>query len=211
MKSKNTRTPKKVLELINKKKSISLDIGCGAFKRYGAIGMDIRPMKGVDIVHDINIYPWPIPDEVCSLTTASHLMEHISKTGLPPQFHSLVELLLKKKIINKKEVNKFIGETQILSFLMRLMDEVWRITKVGGQFALTFPYASSIGFYQDPTHAAPLCENTWFYFDPSHYTKLWTIYKPKPWKVEINAYQVNGNSEVVLSKLPWNKLWDKTI
>ena len=39
-----------------------LDIGCGAAKRQGAVGIDIMPKPGVDIIHDLNHYPWPIED-----------------------------------------------------------------------------------------------------------------------------------------------------
>ena len=36
-----------------------LDVGCGEKKREGFIGMDILPLKLVDIVHDMNDVPWP--------------------------------------------------------------------------------------------------------------------------------------------------------
>lgn len=39
-----------------------LDVGCGAAKRAAAIGIDIRPLPGVDVVHDLNSYPWPFSD-----------------------------------------------------------------------------------------------------------------------------------------------------
>lgn len=39
-----------------------LDVGCGAAKRPGAIGIDVRPYPGVDVVHDLNVYPWPFED-----------------------------------------------------------------------------------------------------------------------------------------------------
>ncbi|MBI4971062.1 MAG: methyltransferase domain-containing protein [Candidatus Omnitrophica bacterium] len=39
-----------------------LDVGCGAAKREGTIGIDMMAKPGVDIVHDLNVYPWPIQD-----------------------------------------------------------------------------------------------------------------------------------------------------
>ncbi len=192
--------PKKIQDKINKSKFVSLDVGCGAYKRHGSIGMDIRPLEGVDIVHDINQFPWPIPDEVCMIVTASHVAEHIPKWGANPQIHLLAELLIKNGIVSRKDIEKNVGETQIFSYLMRFMDEIWRISKVGGQLAMVLPYAGSMGFYQDPTHTSPISEATWFYFDPEHESHLWNIYQPKPWKIEINSYQINGNLEIVLSK-----------
>ncbi len=190
-------------------KFISLDVGCGAFKRHGALGMDIRPLEGVDIVHDFSQFPWPIPDDVCMLVTANHVLEHVPKWGAPPQIHALTQLLIKKGVITQKEVDQNIGETQIFSYLMRFMDEAWRVSQVGGQIAMVLPYAGSIGFNQDPTHSSPISEATFFYFDPTHTSNLWYIYKPKPWKIEVNTYQVNGNLEVILSKLPWTKDYDE--
>ncbi|UCH07499.1 MAG: hypothetical protein JSV55_00415, partial [Deltaproteobacteria bacterium] len=38
----------------------NLDIGCGPAKADGFIGLDIRDLPGVDLVHDLNEIPWPI-------------------------------------------------------------------------------------------------------------------------------------------------------
>ncbi len=204
------RISKELLKKIETSRALSLDIACGAHKRKGAIGMDIRPFPTVDIVHDFNHFPWPIPDSVCTLVTANHVLEHVPKWGASPQTHKLAELLVKKGVLKRKEVNKSVGETQIFSYLMRFMDECWRISKVDGQLAFVLPYAGSTGFYQDPTHAAPITEATFFYFDPEHDSHLWTVYKPNPWKIEINTYQANGNLEVILAKRAWNKEYEKT-
>lgn len=203
------RIPKDILKKIEDSKFVSLDVGCGAYKRKGAIGMDVRPLDGVDLVHDFTQFPWPIPDDVCRLVTANHVIEHVPKWGCPPQVHALTKLLVDKKVITQAEADSNIGETQIFSYLMRFLDECWRVSKVGGQLAMVFPYAGSIGFYQDPTHSSPITESTIFYFDPEHSSNLWYIYKPKPWKIEVNAYQVNGNMEVILSKRPWTKEYEE--
>jgi len=200
-KNVKTRIDKKLQAKIEASKFVSLDVGCGAYKRNGSIGMDIRPLPGVDVVHDIMQFPWPIPDNVCGVVTATHVLEHIPKWGTPPQLHKLTELLVKKGLIKRSEVDMYIGETQIFSSVMRFMDEAWRVSRVGGQLAMVLPYAGSTGFYQDPTHASPISEATFFYFDPDHSSKLWHIYKPKPWKIDINTYQQNGNLEIILTKL----------
>lgn len=46
---------------VNKRPHI-LDIGCGAAKIPGAIGIDVRPGLEVDVVHNLNVYPWPFED-----------------------------------------------------------------------------------------------------------------------------------------------------
>lgn len=187
-------------DIIKKNQSIKLDLACGANKQKGFVGMDVRALPGVDIVHDITSFPWPIPSETVSVTVASHVMEHIPKDGTPGQLKSLINLLIKKGVLSKKEVATVIGEYEVFSYLMRTFDEVWRITKEGGQFAFVVPYAGSIGYWQDPTHVAPITEALLGYFDPEHPSGLWNIYKPKPWKIELAAFQMAGNLEVVLIK-----------
>lgn len=63
--------------LFKKKAGIRLDIGCGSNKQPGYVGMDIRKVPGVDIVHDAQKFPYPIPSNVCLQVLLSHLWEHI--------------------------------------------------------------------------------------------------------------------------------------
>lgn len=58
-------------------KGIQLDIGCGEKKQKGWVGIDARPCEGVDIVHDLQVFPWPLPDSVALRALCSHLWEHI--------------------------------------------------------------------------------------------------------------------------------------
>ena len=39
--------------------------------------MDHRRIPGVDIVHDITVTPWPLPDNCVHMTTLTHVWEHI--------------------------------------------------------------------------------------------------------------------------------------
>jgi SAM-dependent methyltransferase len=156
---------KKLDALLKNKSGIRLDIGCGEGKHPGFVGMDNRPLPGVDIVHDVESFPWPLPDECVLTAVASHLVEHIEPHG---------------------------------GVFMRFMDEVWRVMKPDGEFAIVTPYAGSVGFYQDPTHCNPCNENTFRYFDPEDESGLWRIYKPNPWKIKVNNYNMNGNLEIVL-------------
>ncbi len=56
---------------------IKLDIGCGPAKQQGFVGMDVRDVKGVDIVHDAEIFPYPLDDNSCDMISMSHVIEHI--------------------------------------------------------------------------------------------------------------------------------------
>jgi len=54
-----------------------LDIGCGNKKREGFIGMDQNHGPGVDVVHNLESFPYPFEDESIDMINASHVMEHI--------------------------------------------------------------------------------------------------------------------------------------
>ncbi len=65
-------------ELLAERQGIILDIGCGANKQPGAVGMDYQALPGVDIVHSWNDYPWPLPDGCVLSAIASHVVEHVN-------------------------------------------------------------------------------------------------------------------------------------
>lgn len=67
-----------IVELMKTHAGIRLDIGCGQAKQPGFVGMDKRALPGVDIVHDWNDYPWPLPNECVVLALASHVVEHVN-------------------------------------------------------------------------------------------------------------------------------------
>jgi ubiquinone/menaquinone biosynthesis C-methylase UbiE len=54
-----------------------LDIGCGKHKWPGSVGLDIRTSEGVDVVHDLNQFPYPFPDNSFDRIRVIHVIEHI--------------------------------------------------------------------------------------------------------------------------------------
>lgn len=67
----------KTIKRLKKINRIHLDVGCGPNKQHGFIGIDKRNQTGVDIVHDIEKFPWPLEDNSCCTVLLSHLIEHI--------------------------------------------------------------------------------------------------------------------------------------
>jgi hypothetical protein len=163
-----------IQELLAVASGIRLDIGCGENKQPGFVGMDVRELPGVDVVHDVNQHPWPLPDECALLAMCSHLVEHI-----PPVA---------------------IGGGGTWFPFMAFMDEVWRVLKSEASLLIVCPHAMSIGYAQDPTHCNPCNEATWAYFDPSQ--ELYQIYRPKPWRIQTLSWNPSANVEVALCKMP---------
>ncbi|MCX7927088.1 MAG: class I SAM-dependent methyltransferase, partial [Candidatus Omnitrophica bacterium] len=54
-----------------------LDLGCGNKKTYNAIGIDRFKYPGVDIVADLNFYPWPIKSNSFDKIICRHILEHL--------------------------------------------------------------------------------------------------------------------------------------
>jgi SAM-dependent methyltransferase len=64
---------------------LRLDIGCGMNKKEGFTGLDRRKFPGVDIVHDVNSYPWPFKDNSVVEVHCSHLLEHLDHNRHNPE------------------------------------------------------------------------------------------------------------------------------
>lgn len=155
-------------ELLKHNGGIRLDIACGANKNPGGfVGIDVRPLDGVDIVWDLEEFPWPLPDECAITAVCSHFVEHIN----PAKFG----------IIN-------------------FFNEVWRVMKVGGEFAIVTPHGLSQGYRQDPTHTKAWDEASFCYFDPLEPSGLYNIYSPKPWRISYLSWSPDANIEVILVK-----------
>jgi len=52
-----------------------LDVGCGASKHKGCLGVDLRKVKGVDVIADASCLPFK--DDCFDKIFLSHLVEHI--------------------------------------------------------------------------------------------------------------------------------------
>lgn len=116
---------------------MKLDIACGESKAEGWVGMDVAPLPGVDIVHDLLTFPWPVPDASVSEARVLHYLEHI------PQ----------RCMCCRDQPDP----------LLRTFDELYRILVPGGTVFIECPHASSIRAWQDPTHTRAISENTLVY------------------------------------------------
>jgi predicted SAM-dependent methyltransferase len=59
------------------KGKVCLDIGCGQWVEKGFIGLDKDHYPGVEIIHDLEVFPWPIADGIVTICKAAHIVEHI--------------------------------------------------------------------------------------------------------------------------------------
>ncbi len=57
---------------------LRLDLACGQNKREGFLGVDVVQLPGVDLVYDLDSYPYPWEDSSVSELHCSHFIEHVS-------------------------------------------------------------------------------------------------------------------------------------
>ena len=112
---------------------LKVDLACGQNKQEGFVGVDIAKLPGVDIVHNLEVYPWPFEDNSVDEVFCSHYVEHTP-------------------------------------CLMKFMNELYRIMKVGAKCTVLAPYYTSMRCWQDPTHLRAISEASFLY-----YNKQWRL------------------------------------
>jgi len=168
MAKKNVST--KIQKIIKDNQGIRLDIGCGGNKQEGFVGMDIRAMKGVDIVQDLEKFPWGLPNDCVTVAIASHVVEHINPAGGTfIRFLNEVWRILKPgaEFMIAAPYYSSPGFAQDPTHCNMVSEVTWE--------------------YFDPL--APITKG-----------QLYHIYSPLPWKIKVNTWSNNGNLECVLVK-----------
>lgn len=169
---------KDIKKLLKEKSGIRLDLGCGQNKQPGFVGIDMEAYDGVDIVHDLEDFPFPLPDECVSLATASHLLEHINP-------HKGVFINFMNEVWR---IMQYGGE---FAFVVPHAGSpgFWQDpTHVNGINRNTLAYF-------DPV-------------DPKIGMQLYQFYRPKPWKIKVVNFQQVGNLEAVLIKRREDKSYE---
>lgn len=56
-----------------------LNLGCGDTKKNGYINLDWNYLNQPDVIHDLNIFPYPFVDNTFDKIEATHVLEHLDK------------------------------------------------------------------------------------------------------------------------------------
>lgn len=68
-----------------------LNLGAGSDIRDGWVNVDIADMPGVDVVHDLDTFPWPLGDEQASEILALDIFEHVTNPlGFMAECHRIL-------------------------------------------------------------------------------------------------------------------------
>ena len=69
-----------------------LNIGCGKDIKKGYINLDKSKVDGVDVVHDLDTYPWPFEDDFFDEVYGRDIIEHSKDL-----FKSMMEIKMSKQ------------------------------------------------------------------------------------------------------------------
>ena len=78
--------------MTEEQKSIKVDLGCGNNKQSGYIGVDKIKLDCVDVVHDLDTYPYPFENNSVDEIFCSHYIEHVEDL---PKFMDEIYRILK--------------------------------------------------------------------------------------------------------------------
>lgn len=178
---KHVSSSDKVSSLLQSKKGLRIDIGCGENKQAPDwVGIDYRPMPGVDIVQNLEQFPWPIPSEVGLCALSSHVVEHIDPHG-----GVFIDFMNEVWRILRPGAEFFIATPYAGS------PGYWRDPTHCN------PCTEETWTYFDPE-------------DNFYRGGLYRVYRPLPWKIKVNTWQNNGNLEIVLVKRDIEKKFNVT-
>lgn len=59
-----------------------LDIGCGKNKIDGAIGVDFNSNTAADVIHNLNVFPYPFDENEFDVMYCRHVLEHLDNLVL---------------------------------------------------------------------------------------------------------------------------------
>ena len=112
--------------------NMKLNLGCGRNIRAGYVNLDKVELDGVDVVHDLNTFPYPFDDNRFDEIYCSHVLEHVND-------------------------------------LVKVVEELHRITKLYGRIKVIAPYFASQGAFNDPTHNIFFTYRTFKFFSSDGY------------------------------------------
>jgi len=162
----------KVKLLLKTKTNIDVNLGCGDNIITGFINLDMKDGPGVDVVWNLEEFPWPFPSDSIDLLIASQLVEHINPHG-----------------------GTFIKWMDEAWRVLKSGGQLMIATPYGASDAYIQdpshcnPCNEKTWCYFDP-------------FDEMTGGLLYQNYKPKPWKIMESSWYSQGNMEIILEKRP---------
>ena len=70
----------------------TLDVGCGLSRLENAVCMDNNPLVNPDVLHDLEVFPYPFPENEFDYIHCSHVLEHLADViPVMKEFHRIAK------------------------------------------------------------------------------------------------------------------------
>lgn len=123
-----------------------LNIGSGGDTREGWINLNLVPLPGVDIVHDLEKLPLPFADDTFDEILAQDILEHVEYVPLMKELHRILksEGKLNIRVPHYTSRNNFTDPTHKKLFSLSTFDYfteesgIWRHHRSEFYFTVTF-------------------------------------------------------------------------
>lgn len=154
-----------------------LDVGCSRNKITDAVGIDIDPTSHADIIHDLNLYPYPVEDNSYETIYAQHIIEHLND---PIRFVQEIYRMLKpggkaifetphfsSRVAYSEPQHKFFFSYFMFTNLLQYVD--FKVLKQEITFYKTFRH---FGIHALANRYPDTYERFWTYFFPAENVRL---------------------------------------
>jgi SAM-dependent methyltransferase len=119
---------------------MKLNLGCGQDIRQGYVNLDIIKRDGVDVVHDLNSFPYPFADDSFDEIYTSHVLEHVDDVmRVLEELHRI--LAIGGTLIVKVPYYSSAGAFQDLTHKHFFADDTARLYIAGNAYARKFSFA----------------------------------------------------------------------
>ena len=101
-----------------------LNLGCGTDIKAGYVNFDVIPLSGVDVIHDVNSFPYPFEDDMFDEILCLNILEHVDLIPVLKELHRILrkggELIIQVPHFTSR--NNFIDPTHKNRFSIQTFD-----------------------------------------------------------------------------------------
>ncbi len=121
-----------------------LNVGCGPDVRTGWVNLDVAPLPGVDVVHDLDDVPLPLEDNRFDLIECQDVLEHVELAPVLRDLHRILapggRLSLRSPHFTSQMF--YIDPTHKKAFSIQTFDYFVRGRTVFGEFYFDFHFGA---------------------------------------------------------------------
>jgi len=167
-----------------------LQLASGQDRIEGFLNIDKEDAPNVDIIINLEDFPWPIDSDSAEEIICNHYIEH---TPTETYARKLVRMIQVAENFDQlrfmaKGINLEIPSDGLILF----MEEVYRILVPGGKLKVITPYYQGERAWSDPTHRRAITEKTFMYFNREWRKKSKLDHYPVKcnFDIELKAYDI---------------------